>query len=96
MAKTVERDWVVEAGDKLVVGSDEALASIVSRLPATPLLHVADVAAALDISTSQVHNWIDEGDFQCFAVGKSGKSGKRKHRRIVRVSFLEFLRKSIA
>ena len=93
MAKTVERDWVVEAGDKLVASSDEALASIVSRLPATPLLHVADVAAALDISTSQVHNWIDEGDFQCFAVGKSDK---RKHRRIVRVSFLEFLRKSIA
>ena len=88
----VQRDWVVEADDKLVVGSDEALQSIVDRLPVTALLKVVDAATALDVSPSQVHNWIDSGAFQCFVVGSSDK---RKHYRIIRVSFIAFLRKSI-
>ena len=92
MPKVEPRDWVIEAGDKLAIGSDAALSSIVERLPITSLLRVVDVATALDVSTSQVHNWIDSGAFQCFAVGSSDK---RKHYRIVRVSFIAFLRKSI-
>lgn len=89
---TVQRDWIVEANDRLVIGSDEALSSIVSRLTPTPLLKIVDVATALDISVSQVHNWIDSGRFSCLDVGDGEK---RTHRRIIRVSFIEFLRKSM-
>lgn len=92
MATTVQRDWIVEADDRLVIGSNEALVSIVSRLMPTPLLRISDVAGALGVSVSQVHNWIDSGRFTCLEVGDGDK---RKHRRIVRVSFVEFLRKSM-
>lgn len=88
----VQRDWVVEADDKLVVGSDEALQSIVDRLPVTALIKVVDAATALDVSPSQVHNWIDSGSFQCLVIGVGDG---RKHRRIIRSSFVEFLRKSL-
>ena len=33
MPKVEQRDWVIEAGDKLAIGSDAALSSIVARLP---------------------------------------------------------------
>ena len=92
MSAPVQRDWIVEASDRLVIGSDEAVGSIVARLPVTPLLRVADIAAALNISASQVHNWIDSGKFKVLSMGVGGV---RQHRRIVRVSFISFLKGSI-
>lgn len=92
MAKIVERDWVVEANDRLVVNDDEAVKSIVDRLPATPLLKVSDVACALGVGETQVLNWIELGFFKVMSIGIGEV---RPHNRIVRVSFIDWVKRSI-
>jgi len=85
------RDWIVESEDELAIADDEALAVIVSRLPAKPLLSVSDVAAALDLSRDVVYSWIDAGGFKIFSAGGHDKAFYR----IFRGSFIEFLKSRI-
>jgi len=92
MPTTLQRNWIVEHEDELAIDGDEALAVIVSRLPASAMLSVADVAAALDISRSVVYAWLDEGAFR-HLVSNSGATNS--HYSIFRYSFIEFLKSRI-
>jgi hypothetical protein len=91
-ARALQRDWVIEHEDELVVGGDAALAVIVSRLPATPFLSVVDVCESLDISRYVVYRWLEAGAFRYLESG-SGKTNK--HYAILRDSFIEFLKSKI-
>lgn len=69
----IQRDRVIERDDKLVVGVDAALATIVSRLPAADTISVSDIASALDCSRSIVYAWIESGRFKVIDKGGSDK-----------------------
>lgn len=87
-----QRNWIIEHEDQLAINGDAALAVITSRLPASDILSVADITAALDISNAVVYAWLQSGRFRHMHVG-SGETNK--HYSIFRYSFLEFLKSRI-
>ena len=62
----MQRDYIIEGEDRITIGGSEELQTMVDRLPATPLLSVTDVAAALDLSRDVIYAWIDSGQFKIF------------------------------
>lgn len=87
----MQRDYIIEGEDRITIGGSEELQTMVDRLPATPLLSVTDVAAALDLSRDVIYAWIDSGQFKIFAA----HGHDRNFYRIFRGSFIAFLRSRI-
>lgn len=69
----IQRDRVIERDDKLVVGGNAELATIVSRLPSSDTISVSDIAAALNCSRSIVYAWIESGRFKVLDKGGTDK-----------------------
>jgi len=91
MPQKQQRDFIIEGEDQLIVSGDTALQSVIDRLPATPLLSVSDISAALDISRDVVYAWIDSGEFRIFRAN----GGDRNFYKAFRSSFIEFLKSRI-
>lgn len=87
----IQRDYIIEGEDNLIVAGSAELQCMVDRLPATPMLSVTDVSAALNLSREVIYAWIDSGQFTVFAAN----GHDRNFYRIFRSSFIEFLKSRI-
>lgn len=86
---TIQRDMLVELEDAKTVDSVE-VQDVVSALPASPLLSVADVAGALNRSSEYVRGLVDSGELKKLP----GLGKVRDTYQISRVSVIQYLKKA--
>ena len=85
----VQRDMLQELEDAKTVDSVE-VQDVVNRMPAYPLLAVADVAGALNRSSEYVRGLVDAGELKKLP----GRGKDRKNYQISRVSLIQYLKRS--
>ena len=83
-----QRDMLVELEDAKAIDSVE-VQDIVNRLPASPLLSVADVAGALNRSSEYVRGLVDSGELKKLP----GLGKVRENYQISRVSVIQYLKR---
>ena len=86
---TIQRDMLVELEDAKHIDSVE-VQDVVNALPASPLLTVADVAAALNRSTEYVRGLVEDGSLKTI----NGRGTVRGTYQISRVSVIQYLKRS--
>ena len=84
-----QRDMIQELEDAKTVDSVE-VQDVVNRLPACPLLSVADVAGALNRSSEYVRGLVDAGELKKLP----GQGKERENYQISRVSVIQYLKRS--
>ena len=83
-----QRDMLVELEDAKHIDSVE-VQDVVNALPASPLLTVADVAAALNRSVEYVRGLVDSGELKKLP----GQGKVRENYQISRVSVIQYLKR---
>lgn len=70
------------------IPQDDSVELVMGRLPAADLVTVPDIASALNISTSTVREWIEDGSLPSLPCGAGDK---REFRKVSRNTFKRFL-----
>lgn len=71
------------------IPADDSVDVIMRRLPSSDLITVADIASAMDVSSTTVREWIEDGSLPALPAGAGEQ---RMYYKISRNTFYSFLK----